>query len=116
MVKARQLFKTMLFSAVIVDARLPEDISLVRPKMQASGGMTLIREFKQHSPHLGVVLFTAHDDFGGEFSDLLRAGMRGIAYVLKGRSISHLMRHGVAQKDVKNTTVAWLMLRGSAAQ
>ncbi|MBU6361399.1 MAG: response regulator transcription factor [Chloroflexi bacterium] len=92
MVKARQLFKTMLFSAVIVDARLPEDISLVRPKMQASGGMTLIREFKQHSPHLGVVLFTAHDDFGGEFADLLHTGVRGIAYVLKGRSISHLMR------------------------
>ena len=92
MVTARRLFKTMLFSAVIIDARLPEDISLVRPKMQASGGITLIREFKQHSPHLGVVLFTAHDDFGGEFSDLLRAGMRGIAYVLKGRSISHLMR------------------------
>ncbi|MEI7469510.1 MAG: response regulator transcription factor [Chloroflexota bacterium] len=92
MVKARQLFKTMLFSAVIVDARLPEDILLVRPKMQASGGMTLIREFKQHSPHLGVVLFTAHDDFGGEFADLLHTGVRGIAYVLKGRSISHLMR------------------------
>lgn len=92
MVTARRLFKMIPFSATIIDARLPEDISLARPKMQASGGITLIREFKQHSPHIGVVLFTAHDDFGGEFSDLLRAGMRGIAYVLKGRSISHLIR------------------------
>ncbi|MCW1971181.1 MAG: response regulator transcription factor [Anaerolineae bacterium] len=92
MVTARRLFKMIPFSAAIIDARLPEDISVARPKMQVSGGITLIREFKQHSPHMGVVLFTAHDDFGGEFSDLLRAGMRGIAYVLKGRSISHLMR------------------------
>lgn len=47
-------------------------------------GITLANRIKQHYPEIGIVLFSAYDDRGGEVFEMVREGVRGIAYKLKG--------------------------------
>jgi DNA-binding NarL/FixJ family response regulator len=47
-------------------------------------GLRLVAALKQLDPTMGVVVFSAHDDRGEEVLNLIRDGVRGIAYLLKG--------------------------------
>jgi DNA-binding NarL/FixJ family response regulator len=49
-----------------------------------SFGIELARQLKQDYPALGIVLFSAYEDRGGDVLDMIRSGVRGLAYKLKG--------------------------------
>ena len=49
-----------------------------------SVGVDLARRLKALDPAMGVVLFSAYEDRGGEIWELIREGVHGLAYVLKG--------------------------------
>lgn len=53
-------------------------------EMDESVGLDLVRQLKQRNPSLGIVVFSAYDDRGREVWQLVRDGMRGLAYLLKG--------------------------------
>ena len=55
-----------------------------RAQASDNAGLRLARRIKERHPAVGVVLFSAYDDRGGEVLDLLREGARGLAYKLKG--------------------------------
>lgn len=54
-------------------------------------GLRLATCLKQRYPTMGIVLFSAYEDSGGVIFDLLREGVRGIAYKLKGCQPSELL-------------------------
>jgi DNA-binding NarL/FixJ family response regulator len=69
--------------AAIVDISIPPDAHT--PSSPAhSFGIRLTHRLKQTHPAVGVMLFSAYDDRGGEILDLIRSGQRGLAYQLKG--------------------------------
>ncbi len=49
-----------------------------------SVGVGLARRLKALDPAMGVVLFSAYEDRGGEIWELIREGVHGVACVLKG--------------------------------
>jgi DNA-binding NarL/FixJ family response regulator len=69
--------------AAVIDISMP-----VRPGTRVAGsdsaGIRLARKLKNEKPAVGVVLFSAYEDRGGEVLDMLRDGARGLAYKLKG--------------------------------
>lgn len=69
--------------AAVVDIVIPptEDAQAL---LSQSVGLRLVRKLKQLDPAMGIIVFSAHEDRGGEVWDLVRDGMRGIAYLLKG--------------------------------
>lgn len=53
-------------------------------QISRSVGVDLARRLKALDPAMGVVLFSAYEDRGGEIWELIREGVHGLAYVLKG--------------------------------
>ncbi len=47
-------------------------------------GLEVVRLLKHMNPSMGVVIFSAFEDRGPEVWSMVRDGMRGIAYLLKG--------------------------------
>ncbi|MBI4630976.1 MAG: response regulator transcription factor [Chloroflexi bacterium] len=54
-------------------------------------GVQLANRIKRAHPDLGVVLFSAYEDRGSEVLEMIREGVRGIAYKLKGCPPSALL-------------------------
>lgn len=69
--------------AAVVDIVIPPTAD-AQALLSQSVGLRLVRELKQLDPAMGIVIFSAHEDRGGEVWDLVRDGIRGIAYLLKG--------------------------------
>ena len=69
--------------AAVVDISIPPD-----PRTPSSPGhsfgVALARRIKEAQPALGVVLFSAYEDRGSDVLEMVRVGMRGLAYKLKG--------------------------------
>jgi CheY-like chemotaxis protein len=77
--------------AAVIDIALPP-APFVLPRARDSCGVHLARRLKQTYPAIGVVLFSAHEDRGSEVLELLRQGVRGLAYKLKGSPPQALLR------------------------
>lgn len=60
--------------------------------LSQSIGLRLVGKLKQFDPAMGIVIFSAHEDRGGEVWDLIRDGNRGIAYLLKGARPEQLLQ------------------------
>ena len=69
--------------AAVVDISIPPD-----PRTPSSPGhsfgVALARRIKEAQPALGVVLFSAYEDRGSDVLEMVRVGMRGLAYKPKG--------------------------------
>ncbi len=74
-----------------------------------SVGVELTRRLKAVDPALGVVLFSAYEDRGREIWALIREGVRGVAYLLKGSRPERLRQ---ALDDVR---AGHVILDGDAA-
>lgn len=84
------LITTRQPQAAIVDISIPPEASTPSAAQHAFG-LRLAEHIKQQFPTIGVMLFSAFDDRGGELLKLIQAGHRGLAYQLKGRSPSKLL-------------------------
>ncbi len=67
----------------VIDISIPPDPS-TPARVQHSFGIDLARRLKQAKPVLGVVLFSAYEDRGSDVLEMVRQGVRGLAYKLKG--------------------------------
>jgi DNA-binding NarL/FixJ family response regulator len=67
----------------------PSPDSAARPSHNL--GVQLAHRIKKAHPDLGVVLFSAYEDRGSEVLEMIRQGVRGIAYKLKGCSPTALL-------------------------
>lgn len=67
----------------IVDILLPTT-PFAPADSRLSAGLDVVRILKQMNPSIGIVIFSARDDRGAEIWSMVRDGVRGIAYVLKG--------------------------------
>lgn len=63
-----------------------------RAKLSESLGICLVSHLKELQPTMGIVLFSAYENRGSAVFDIMRAGVRGIAYKLKGCSPDVLLR------------------------
>ena len=78
-------------TAAVVDISIPPDPS-VPPRVEFSFGLLLARHIKEAFPAMGVVLFSAYEDRGSELLEMVRGGLRGLAYKLKGCPPAELLR------------------------
>jgi two-component system response regulator NreC len=69
--------------AAILDISMPARPG-ARVQTSEGVGVRLAKRIKQDYPAVGVVLFSAYEDRGSEVLEMLRAGVRGLAYKLKG--------------------------------
>lgn len=69
--------------AAIIDISIPPN-ALSPSRVQNSFGIRLTQRLKKLHPQLGVVLFSAYEDRGSDVLEMVRQGVRGLAYKLKG--------------------------------
>jgi DNA-binding NarL/FixJ family response regulator len=74
----------------VIDISIPPDAH-TPSRVQHNYGIHLARQIKLTQPALGIVLFSAYEDRGGDVLDMIRSGMRGLAYKLKGCAPSALL-------------------------
>jgi len=67
----------------VIDISIPPDAT-TPSRVQHNCGIHLAWQLKHTQPALGIVLFSAYEDRGGEVLDMIRSGVRGLAYKLKG--------------------------------
>lgn len=87
---ARELITIYQPEAAIIDIEIPETKHGIHAR-QSNTGVDLAIQLKALYPTLGVVLFSAYEDRGQAVFDLVRDGMRGIGYQLKGGRPSKLL-------------------------
>ena len=87
---AWEITQTHDLDAAIIDISIPAD-GLSPSRVDNSFGIRLANRLKETYPVLGVVLFSAYGDRGGEILDMVREGTRGLAYKLKGSQPSALL-------------------------
>jgi DNA-binding NarL/FixJ family response regulator len=80
---AWQIAQTQPIEAAVIDISIPPD-GHSPSKVSNSYGIHLATRIKQAYPAVGVVLFSAYGDRGSEIMDMIREGIRGLAYKLKG--------------------------------
>lgn len=80
-----------------------------RAEIGQSVGVQLVRRLKALMPAMGVVIFSAYEDRGGEIWALIREGTRGVAYVLKGSRPERLLQ------ALSDTCAGHIILDGDAA-
>jgi DNA-binding NarL/FixJ family response regulator len=80
---AWELAESQNFTAAVVDISIPPDPE-TPVRSEHSFGIQLARKLKKSQPAMGVVLFSAYEDRGAEVLDMVREGVRGMAYKLKG--------------------------------
>lgn len=83
--------------AAVIDIVIPAAPSR-RAETSESLGLNLVRGLKQMNPSMGIVVFSAHEDRGAEIWSMVRDGMRGIAYLLKGARPERLYEALVASQ------------------
>ena len=69
--------------AAVLDISIPPSPDLPS-RASYSLGIKLAGRIKHLHPDLGIVLFSAYDDRGGDVLEMVREGVRGLAYKLKG--------------------------------
>lgn len=69
--------------AAVVDIVIPASPNK-RAQTSESNGLSLVRSLKTLDPTMGIVIFSAYEDRGSEIWSMVREGMRGVAYLLKG--------------------------------
>ena len=94
--------------SAVVDIVIPETPG-GPTQIGRSVGVALARCLKALDPAMGVVLFSAYEDRGGEIWELIREGVHGLAYVLKGSRPERLRQ---ALDDVR---AGHVILDGDAA-
>lgn len=87
---AWQAITTHQPAGAVVDISIPPEAA-TPPAAQHAFGLRLAETIKREYPKIGVVLFSAFDDRGGDLLKLVQAGHRGLAYQLKGRAPSKLL-------------------------
>ena len=80
---ALALTQAHAFDAAVVDISIPPDAH-TPVRSEDSFGIRLVQTLKRKLPALGVVLFSAYEDRGADVFEMVREGVRGIAYKLKG--------------------------------
>lgn len=80
---AWELAQNQRFTAAVVDISIPPNPE-TPVRSEHSYGIHLARQLKENWPAMGVVLFSAYEDRGAEVLDMVREGVRGMAYKLKG--------------------------------
>jgi DNA-binding NarL/FixJ family response regulator len=83
MQSALALTSCTTLQAAVIDISIPPD-ARTPSRVDYSFGIELARQLKQDYPALGIVLFSAYEDRGGDVLDMVRSGVRGLAYKLKG--------------------------------
>lgn len=78
------------FDAAVVDISIPPD-GRTPSHPSHSHGIGLARRIKAERPSLGIVLFSAYEDRGSDVLEMVREGMRGLAYKLKGSQPAALL-------------------------
>lgn len=91
--------------AAVVDIVIPTQAGSKASTSQ-SVGLRLARRLKELHPSLGLVIFSAHEDRGAEVWSLVRDGVRGIAYLLKGARPEELL------EAIQNTVTGRVILDG----
>lgn len=76
--------------AAVVDIVIPTQAG-GKASISQSVGLRLARRLKEMQPTLGLVIFSAHEDRGAEVWGLVREGLRGVAYLLKGARPEELL-------------------------
>lgn len=94
--------------AAVVDIVIPT-VPGERALTEHSVGVALARRLKALDPAMGIVIFSAYEDRGGEIWALIREGARGIAYVLKGT------RPERVRQALLDTCAGHVILDGDAA-
>lgn len=77
-------------AAAVVDIVIPPHPA-ARANIDRSVGIRLVRRLKEIDPQMGIVVFSAHEDRGAEVWELVREGLRGIAYLFKGVRAERLL-------------------------
>jgi DNA-binding NarL/FixJ family response regulator len=77
--------------AAVVDIVIPPNPNSGRAVISQSVGLTLVKLLKQFDPTMGIVIFSAYEDRGGDIWELVREGTRGLAYLLKGSRPEQLL-------------------------
>ena len=87
---ALQLAEQVSLQAAVIDISIPPDTD-TPSRVQHNFGIRLARNLKSAQPALGIVLFSAYEDRGGDVLEMIRSGTRGLAYKLKGCAPSALL-------------------------
>ncbi len=88
---ALALARQQHFDIAVLDIAIPQHPNQ-RAHSTHSTGIRLAHHLKQHNPRIGIVLFSAYEDRGRDVLGLLEAGVRGLAYLLKGCPPDELLR------------------------
>ena len=102
---ARRAIQDCTIDAAIFDILLPENDQTPRWALNPLGGIQLVRELKARHTHAGAVLFSAYEDRASDCLALCQAGLRGIAYRLKGAPSAELLAavHGTMAGQIDIT-------------
>jgi DNA-binding NarL/FixJ family response regulator len=87
---ALELTERATVHAAVIDISIPPD-ARTPSRVQHNYGIHLARQLKLTQPTLGIVLFSAYEDRGGDVLEMIRSGTRGLAYKLKGCAPSALL-------------------------
>ncbi len=88
---AWDLVQKTVFQAAVIDISIPPDPDTL-VQSEHSIGISLTHRIKKSQPALGVVLFSAYEDRGADVFDMIRTGVRGLAYKLKGSPPDSLLQ------------------------
>lgn len=88
---ARQVAEQTQLDAAVIDISIPPAPGM-KSQTEYSYGIQLAQDLKSRTREIGVVLFSAHDDRGADVLDMVRQGVRGIAYKLKGNQPDQLLQ------------------------
>jgi DNA-binding NarL/FixJ family response regulator len=77
--------------AAVVDIVIPKNEES-KALTSESVGLNLVRRLKIMDPMLGIVIFSAYEDRSSQVWELVREGVRGVAYLLKGNRPEKLLQ------------------------
>lgn len=80
---AKEVAKEKSPNVAIVDIVMPMKVG-ESAQSTRSAGIELARYLKKLDPAMGIVIFSAHDNRGSDVWNMVRDGMRGMVYKLKG--------------------------------
>jgi DNA-binding NarL/FixJ family response regulator len=93
--------------AAVIDIVIPADANQ-KAFITQSVGVRLARRLKALDPAMGIVIFSAYEDRGGEIWALVRDGARSLAYLLKGTRPDRLL------DALRDTAAGHVLLDGIA--
>ena len=92
----------------VIDIVIPTHAG-AKANIDKSVGIHLVRRIKDLDPQAGIVVFSAHEDRGGEVWELVRDGVRGVAYLFKGVRPERLLQ------ALRDTAAGHVILDGISA-